>query len=124
MSEKEAAKEHFSALKKIRERRRWYYVKVYPRNLEEPQYQFVGKCLDHNEEETVFEDQEGRLYYLRDPKFEVDGDLVSVRSEVAESGKSPEEILEALKEIHVSGGMDFECPKILEALMYERREDF
>ena len=36
MSEKEAAKEDFSTLTKIRERRRWFRVKVYPRDMEEP----------------------------------------------------------------------------------------
>jgi hypothetical protein len=49
--------------------RRWYYVELYPRDFEEPQYRFVGRLLGGDEKEFVLEDQDGYVYRLRYGNF-------------------------------------------------------
>jgi len=81
---------------------RWYYFEVYPRDWEEPEFRFVGKFLDENDGyEWVLQDQDGSLYYLRDihKDIEIEGDLIAVRSEVVESGRTVEEVCDQLKEV-------------------------
>ena len=62
-------KEPIAKIRKPRARTRRYYVELYPRDLEEPQYRFVGKLLAKDEKEFVLEDQYGGLYTLRYAKF-------------------------------------------------------
>jgi len=77
MSEKEVSarsqvkigKKFIAKVRKPKVRARHYYVKLYPRDLEEPQYRFVGKLVAQDEKEFVLEDQDGGLYHLRYAKL-------------------------------------------------------
>ena len=64
-SQVEIGKELIAKMRKPKEPARRYYVELYPRDLEEPQYRFVGKLLAKDEKEFVLEDQYGGLYTLR-----------------------------------------------------------
>ena len=64
-SQLEIAKALIPSTGKSKVCRRRYYVELYPRELEEPQYCFVGKLLAEDDKEFVLEDQDGGLYYLR-----------------------------------------------------------
>jgi len=102
------------------EKDRWYFVEVYPRSLEEPQYRFVGKLIaeDRKEDEHLLEDQDGYLYYLRFAHFDVKDDSVSVRSEWAERGRSIADICEVFDEIcQRTGGPG--CPLLQELVRVE-----
>ena len=68
-SQVEIGKELTAKIRKPKVRTRRYYVELYPRDLEEPQYRFVGKLLAVDEKQFVLEDQDGGLYYLRYAKF-------------------------------------------------------
>jgi hypothetical protein len=68
-SQVEFGKELIAKIRKPKMRTRCYYVELYPRDLEEPQYRFVGKLLAKDEKEFVLEDQYGGLYTLRYAKF-------------------------------------------------------
>src|SRR6516162_7466261 len=68
-SQVEIGKELTAKIIKRKVRTRRYYVELYPRDLEEPQYRFVGKLLAADEKEFVLEDQYGGLYTLRYAKF-------------------------------------------------------
>ena len=68
-SQVEIGKELIAKMRKPKEPTRRYYVELYPRDLEEPQYRFVGKLLAEDEKEFVLEDQDGGLYHLRYAKF-------------------------------------------------------
>ena len=61
----EIAKELMGRISKAGVPRRWYYVELYPRDPQEPQFRFVGKLLAEDEKEFVLEDQYGGLYTLR-----------------------------------------------------------
>jgi len=101
-------------LSKVRESRapRWNYVAVFARDEKgEPQYRFVGKPVSQTEDEVIFNDQDGEVYYLCDISFfKVDHDAITVRAERVESGKTSYEIFERLEKIQ---GSAFEPPKIL-----------
>ena len=64
-SQVEIGNELIAKTRKPKVRTRRYYVELYPRDLEEPQYRFVGKLLAKDEKEFVLEDQYGGLYTLR-----------------------------------------------------------
>ena len=82
---------------------RWYFIEVYPRDVQYEQYRFVGKLIaeDEKEDEHLFQDQDGWLYYLRDVmKFNLNDDSVTIRSEWADRGRTVSEIFEQLSEIY------------------------
>jgi hypothetical protein len=68
-SQVEIGKQLIAKIRKPKVRTRRYYVELYPRDLEEPQYRFVGKLLLEDEKEFILEDQYGGLYTLRYAKF-------------------------------------------------------
>jgi len=68
-SQVEIGNELIAKTRKPKVRTHRCYVELYPRDLEEPQYRFVGKLLAVDEKQFVLEDQDGGLYYLRYAKF-------------------------------------------------------
>jgi hypothetical protein len=92
---------------------RWYFLEVYPRDVQYDQYRFVGKLIaqDETEDEHLFQDQDGWLYYLRDvTKFNLNDDSVTIRAEWAERGQTVSEIFEQLSEIYEERENAPECP--------------
>ena len=96
---------------------RWYFFKIYPRDLRQAVWSFVGTTERQNQEtdELILRDQDGRLYYLRDVRFESKprGDLISLRTEWAEWGCTLDEVFASLKDIADSFGDEIERPDIL-----------
>lgn len=96
---------------------RWYFFDIYPRDLERPQWSFVGTVLrqDRRTDELVLRDQHGKLYYLRDLGFEFEpsGDHLALRTEWAEWGHTLDEVFAYLKEIADYCGGEIERPAIL-----------
>ena len=88
----------------------WYFFGIFPRDLEEAQWSFVGKVLFEEGPELVLRDQRNHLYYLGHVRSDIEGDSIHIRCETAEAGESAEEIYGRLTEIY---GEDFQPPKIL-----------
>ena len=88
----------------------WYFFEVYPRDLERPQWRFVGTLLGSDGEEFLLSGQAGQLYFITFPHFEIDEDFVSVRCEVARAGDTIAELEAELKEVFPS----YKRPTLLE----------
>jgi hypothetical protein len=96
---------------------RWYFIEVYPRDVQYEQHRFVGKLIaeDEKEDEHLFQDQDGWWYYLRDvTKFNLNDDSITIRSEWAERGQTISEIFEQLSEIYEGRENAPKCPLLSE----------
>ena len=89
---------------------RWYFFKIYPRDSVDAQWSFIGKVLIQVVDEMVIWEQSDRLVYLTNVRLDRDEDVIAIRCEAAETGKTIQELEKELKDVF---GEDYKLPRIL-----------
>jgi hypothetical protein len=95
------------------------YFEIFPRDLEQPAWAFVGRLAecDNRTGELLLCDQDGHLYYLRDfHQIDEAQDYLAIRSEFAETGEDLEGVIDAVREVYEGSDIENWFPPLLAKL--------
>ena len=102
---------------------RLYFIQIFIRDQRKPKYRFFGRPYAEKDDEILFEDQDRYLFYAHDfNDCYVQDDFVTIYCEMAESGRSCDDIFDALDEVYKEAPILLSCPLLREHFVGEEEE--